>query len=369
MAQYLLIIMVAIVLSVGLHFSYGSEIGIFSRIDTSVYYTLLTFIGDFYMYKALVANNSYATLIVALVMQFAFIFIHLNYLRATIFKIYAKGKGKDICSACDSFKYTHNYLNPHWIVKKFKDFWGRICDRKHWKAKERRRVQESSLREIKIQSGLYNDFDKRIDAPEYTNYQKFWRKFIPHQIRVWLKFAKVLYFCGFLIMLTMLRVTLEVIVEESMVDYVSQKIIGNLGYRPTVLSSEWDLRKYFIDTLSPLMGSGDCTADKLSKDSSIDNNQKINSNFVFKAEYKEIIPTPTDMFKQYAGYEMAPGQANYWPAGEIYNREYDFQIRDFNKLGYWSFIAGTTRGTSSNESNTDYDYSEVAYYINWNASE
>jgi hypothetical protein len=58
MAQYLLITMVAIVLSVGLHLSYGSEIEIFSRIDTSVYYTLLTFIGDFYMYKALVANNS-----------------------------------------------------------------------------------------------------------------------------------------------------------------------------------------------------------------------------------------------------------------------------------------------------------------------
>jgi hypothetical protein len=201
MAQYFLITMVAIVMSIGLHFRYGSEIEIFSRIDTSVFYTLLTFIGDFYMYKALVEHNAYDTLVVVFVMQFAFIFIHLNYLRATIFKIYAKGKGKDISSASDSFYYTHNYLNPDWIVKKFKDFWGRSCDRKHWMAKERKKVQESSLREIKIQSGLHNDFDKRIDAPEYKYYQKFWSKFKPHQIRVWLKFAKVLYFFVYLIMI------------------------------------------------------------------------------------------------------------------------------------------------------------------------
>jgi hypothetical protein len=157
-------------------------------------------------------------------------------------------------------------------------------------------------------------------------------------------------------------------VEESLIDYISQKIAINLGVGPTVLSTEWELRKYFIDTLSQLMGSGDCTIDKLSKDASVDNNQKIISNFVFKAEYKEIIPTNSDMFKYYAGYEMAPGQANYWPASEIYNREYNFQIRAFDKLGYWTSIAGTTQGTTSDQSNTGYDYSIVATYIDWNAS-
>lgn len=361
--------MVAIIIAIGLHFSFGSEIEIFSRVDMSIYYTLLTFIGDFYMYKALVDHSAMATVVIVFFMQFSFVFIHLNYLRATIFKIYAKGKGKEACNDCDAFDYGTNYLNTDWIVKGFKDFWLRICDQKHWHAKERKKLQESSLREIKIHSGLYNDFDKRIDAPEYTNYQKFWRKFKPHQIKVWLKFGKLLYFVVYFIIIFTLRVSLKTSATENMVDFVSQKIISNLAVGPTVLSSEWELRKYFIDTISQLMGSGDCTSDKLSKDASIDYNQKIISNFLFKAEYKEIIPTTSEMFKYYAGWEMAPGQANYWPKDKIHNWAYDFHIRAFDKTTYWETIAGKSKGIQSDETNTDLDYNIVATHIDWTPSE
>jgi hypothetical protein len=154
-------------------------------------------------------------------------------------------------------------------------------------------------------------------------------------------------------MILMLRVLFGSNTESSLVDYISTKIAANLAIGPTVLSSEWELRKYFIDTISQLMGSDDCTKDKLSKDSSIDHNQEIISNFVFKAEYKEIIPTTSKMFKYYAGWEMAPGQANYWPKDKIHNRAYDFKIRDFDSEAYWTSIAGKSQGIQSDPTNTD----------------